>query len=54
MQNRLSLADLKAKANVVTNTSIFTGGQCDYCHEGCNKPSKCPTSNEITVPATKQ
>jgi hypothetical protein len=33
MQNRLSLADLKAKKDkVLPNTEIFTGGQDDGCH----------------------
>ncbi len=32
MQNRLSLAELKAKANVVTNTEFITGGTNDGCH----------------------
>ena len=32
MQNRLSLAELKAKANVVANAEIFTGGVNDGCH----------------------
>ena len=31
MQNRLSLADLKAKANVIANTEVYTGGETN-CH----------------------
>ena len=32
MQNRLSLAELKAKANVLTNTEFITGGEESGCH----------------------
>ncbi len=30
--NRLSLADLKAKANVVVNVEAIKGGSLDDCH----------------------
>lgn len=32
MQNRLSLAALKAKANVIKNTEFITGGEESGCH----------------------
>ena len=39
MQNRLSLADLKAKTTkeTIVNTEIYTGGAQEYCHEGYGK-----------------
>jgi|GEM_PF-3151242 len=43
MEKRLSLTELKAKSiNVLTNSEIFTGGECEYCHEGCGKPPSPP------------
>lgn len=38
---RLSLAELKAKANVLSNTEFITGGVEDGCHR--------TTSNPITI-----
>lgn len=39
MQNRLSLAELKAKQATMTivNKEIYTGGAQEYCHEGYGK-----------------
>jgi hypothetical protein len=36
--NRLSLADIKAKAKVVANVEAIKGGDADSCH-GVTKPT---------------
>lgn len=49
--NRLSLAELKAKANVVANVEAIKGGNLDNCH-GATVSS--PTSTHTVAGQTPQ
>jgi hypothetical protein len=46
MQNRLSLADLKAKANVIANTEVYTGGD-SICH--IKLPDMSPPRDGVVI-----
>ncbi len=53
MEKRLSLADLKAKSiSVLFSSELFTGGECENCHEGCGKPLQ-PGALDLTLPKNK-
>ena len=43
---RLSLAELKAKANVVANVEAIKGGEMAECHNGSCAPPPKPSSPE--------
>jgi hypothetical protein len=51
MQNRLSLASLKAKSStsVVENTEIYMGGAEECCHRGDCKPVQGTVDGLIKV-----
>ncbi|WP_460939892.1 hypothetical protein [Spirosoma humi] len=51
--NRLSLADLKAKANVVANVEAIKGGAAEACHLGSCGDATMPADGTRVAPKGK-